>query len=313
MNKQLVRALLIPLLLLALAGLACGLSESKEKVETVAAVAPTLINEAQELAATGQAAATQLAPTLEAAATQMAPVIEEMATEAVELAGALAPTADAVIATLPPLPIGTPEGGIEEFLQMVQGSDGLSGLESFRMTSMLGLDGGGQTGQVDYWGEFTTAPQANHGKVTLSGTAAGGLPLPTFEYIIIEGQTWVKPGLLPWVQTQDSVQTFTGQQPYSADDFLFALPNAQRVLPDQTVNNIACQHYVYTIQDYQLETGVIHQASGEIYTALQGGYVVQYTLSGEATLDQFFWGQRGIINLDYNVFDVNSGINIQAP
>jgi len=301
MNKHTWRVLLFPLLLLAMAGLACGISNPLEEsgaVSTAAALAPTL-----------EAAATELAPAMEAVATEASEAIATAVTVATEIA----PTVEAAATILPELPVSTPVGGIEEFLNMVSGSDGLGGLTSFRQTAVLDFTGGGQTGKVDYWGEFTTDPQATHGRVTLSGLAAAGLPLPTFEYIIIEGATWIKIGRQPWMPVQEGVETFTGQQPYSADDFLFAIPQAQRVLPDQTVNGIECKHYVYTVSDFQFEGGSLNSANGEIYTAVNGGYIVQYTLHGEGSLDEYFAEMTGIINLVYNVLDVNSGFTIQPP
>ena len=326
MNKQAVRVLLLPLLLLTAVALACGLSNPLEEsgaVSTAAALAPTVkaaatelgptiaaaATTASEMAATAVVVATQAVPTLAAAATELGPTVEAMVTEASEAAPTIAPVA----ATALPDPLPTPLGGIEEFLNLASGSQGLSGLASFRQTAVLDYNGGGQTGQVDYWGEFTTNPPATHGRATLSGVAAAGLPLPTFEYIIIEGQTWVKIGRQPWIRVQEEVETMTGQQPYSADNFLFAVPSAQRVLPNQTINNIPCKHYTYNVNNLQLDGATLDSASGDIYTAVDGGYVVQYTLHGQGTLEEFFAGQTGAINLLYNVFDVNAGLVIQAP
>lgn len=316
MNRQALRALLIPLLLLAAVALACSVGnpiENNEVIGTAAALAPTI-----------QAAATKLGPTLEAVATAVAPTLEAVATEASNLAPTvealatdLAPTMEAAATTASELAptvaaIATPVGGIDEFLSMAQGSEGLSGLASFRQTAVLDFTSNGQTGKVDYWSEFTSSPQATHGRIALSGMASAGLPMPTFEYVIIEGQTWVKIGELPWTQVENT-EMLPRQQAYSADDFLFAVPNAQRVLPDTTINGIACKHYVFQVNDYSFDGGSIQAGSGEVFTAIDGGYVVMYTLVGDATLDNFFYGQSGSVNLIYNVFDVNSGLVIEPP
>jgi hypothetical protein len=311
MSKNAFRTLLFPLLLIVLVGLACGVSVPKEVevVATAAAVVPTL-----------EAAATQMAPAVDAISTQaseLAATAMVQVTEAVPtleaVATALAPVAETAATVLPALPLPTPDGGIEEFLDQVQGSEGLSGLTSFRQTAVLDFEDAGQTGKVDYWGEFTTSPQATHGRVTLSGQAAAGLPLPTFEYVIIDGAAWVKIGPLPWQAIPEGVETVTGQQPYSADDFLFAVPAAQRVLPDETLNGIECKHYVYNVSDVSFEGGSLSSAQGEIYTAVDGGYVVQYTLQGEGSLEKFFTGQTGTINLVYDLFDVNADFMIEPP
>ena len=298
MNKNALRSVLIPLLIIGAVSLACGISnpiKEPEIVSTAAALAPTL-----------EAAVTKVAPTLEA-------VVEDLAPTIAAAAATLIPGAEAVVTALPIPALPTPGGEIDEFLSQLQGSGGLSGLDSFRQTAVLDFQDGEQSGKVDYWGEFTTSPQATHGRVTLSGLASAGLPLPTFEYIVIEGEAWVKIGLLPWQNIPEGVETITGQQPYSADSFLLAAPAAQRVMPDQTVNGIECKHYVYSKDDLSFEGGSFETASGEIFTAVDGGYVVRYTLYGVGTLNNFFAGQTGTINLVYDLSDVNTDLAIEPP
>jgi len=301
---------LLPPLLLALAGLACGLTnplENPEAVSTAAALVPTL-----------KAAAVDLAPTLEAMVTDLAPAVEAAATALMiatpeEVPMELATTVQPAASPTPELPRPTPIGGIEEYLGVTDASTGLSGLASFRQTAALSFIGNGETGKVDYWGEFTAAPQATHGRVVLSGLAAAGLPIPTFEYIIIESAAWIKIGRQPWIPIVEEIETLTGRQPFSADDFFLGVPAAQRVLPNQIVGGVECKHYIYDVNDLQIEGGRLSSASGEIYTALDGGYVVLYTLHGLGSLDEFFAGQSGTIDLSYTVSDVNSGITIRPP
>ncbi len=307
MKSTAFRAILLPPLLLALAGLACGLTnplENPEAVSTAAALVPTL-----------RAAAVDLAPTLEAMVTDLAPAVEAAATALMiatpeEVPMELATTAQAAT---PKLPRPTPIGGTEEYLGVTDPSTGLSGLASFRQTAVLSFSSNGETGKVDYWGEFTAVPQATHGRVELSGLAAAGLPIPTFEYIIIENSAWVKIGRQPWIPVAEEIEALTGRQPFNADDFFFAVPTAQRVLPNQFVSGVECKHYVYDVNDLQMEGGSMSSASGEIYTALEGGYVVQYSLHGVGSMDEFFAGQSGTTDLSYTVLDINSGITIRPP
>ena len=333
MNERTTRYLIVGVLLLALSAMACGISNPLEKAKlagTAVAIVPTIQAGATALLATGEAAATSLAPTLEAAATGLAPTLEAAGTQAAQLmatsmaaatemaptleaaATELAPTLEAMATSLPDLTQVTPEGGVEEFLALSEAGEGLTALDSFRQTATIDFVGGNQTGKIDYAGEFTLNPQATHGLVTVSGAAAAGIPLPSFEYVVIEGEAWLKLGRQAWIPVPEGVEQITGQQPYSADNFLLALPNAQRVMPDQTVNGIECKHYRYTIQDFQYEGGTIHVASGEVFTALDGGFVVQYSMLGDATMDAF-GGQRGNVSILYNVTDVNSGISIERP
>jgi len=321
------RSIILFLLLICLTGLACSISnpfEKSEAISTAAALAPTVKAAATQLAPTVEKAMSEIAPTVESLATQIAPTLEIVVTEAGELIATGVAAATKIVpqsektpeagdnGSQPEGPAATPLGGINEFLDITEGQTGLSGLSSFQQTAIVELVSGNETGKIDYWGEFTTAPKATHGKVTFSGLAAGGLPIPTFEYIIIEEEAWVKIGRQPWIQVEEGVEKLTGKQPYSADDFLFVLPSAQRVEPDETIHDIACKHYAYSISDFEYENGTITQASGDIYTAVDGGYIVHYTLLGTGVFDEF-GGKQGNIELTYKVFDVNSGIEIQPP
>jgi len=51
---------------------------------------------------------------------------------------------------------------------------------------------------------------------------------------------------------------------------------------------------------------------GDIYVALDGGYVVRYTLDGSGTFEEQFQGS-GTLSLVYDTYDVGADINIQPP
>ncbi len=300
MSKQTIRAILLPILVLATLGLACAVSnplDTKGVATTAAAVGETI-----------EAGVTSLAPTLEAIMTDAPDLLNTVEAGVTDIA----PTVKA-IGTLIPVEIG----GVEEIEELIQGDEGLSGLASFRQSADVTLESEGKKGEIEYWAEFTTDPLATHGKVTLSGEAAEGRLAPEFEYKIIDNKAWVKLFGGFWVQTPGSVGTVTGRQPYSAGDFLIALPDTdtlQRVEPDKTVNGILCQHYVYNVTNLEFEHGQLDSASGEIYTAVDGGYVVQYTLHGQGYHDEYFDGELSTLDIVYNVFDVNDpSIDITPP
>jgi len=51
---------------------------------------------------------------------------------------------------------------------------------------------------------------------------------------------------------------------------------------------------------------------GDVWVALDGGYVVRYTFEGSGTFEDYFQGQ-GTINLAYDTYDVGAAIEIQPP
>ncbi len=222
------------------------------------------------------------------------------------------PTEAPTPAPPPPTPMPPQPAPAVETMDFPSVQAGLSGLNSFRQTVKMTLSGGGKRGIIDYWAEFTTNPPATHGRVVLGGSAAAGLPNPSLEYIIIESRVWVKIGQRPWVRAKD-VETATGQQTFSADDILFAVQGARRVMPNEVINGIECKHYIYDLSNIQQEGVTLDYATGDIYTAVDGGYVVRYTVNAQGSVEGLFGGQPGQITGVYDVFDVNAPISIQPP
>lgn len=94
-------------------------------------------------------------------------------------------------------------------------------------------------------------------------------------------------------------------------DLLPYIPQAHRVMPNETINGIVCKHYVYDINDLQVESEMT-DASGDIWVAQDGGYVVRLTMNGHGTYYDTY-SASGTLNLVYDLYDVNAPINITPP
>jgi hypothetical protein len=190
----------------------------------------------------------------------------------------------------------------------------LTSLSSFRQKVGLDFtaDGTGVHSKAAYVGEATTNPTALHSTLTVEGEAASQLPANQVEVIWIGDQAWVKVGRRPWVQVPaTALESEYGGQVVGVGELLPYIPQAHRVMPDESINGIACKHYVYDINDLQIESGMT-DAKGDIWVAKDGGYVVRLTMNGHGTYYDTY-SASGTLNLIYDLYDVNASISINPP
>ena len=191
--------------------------------------------------------------------------------------------------------------------------EGLGHLGTFRqqMTVSFTADATGYTGVYHYDAEVNTADQAVHVTVSAEGPAAQELPANQVQAIWIGTQLWIKLGNQPWLPVPESVAELQfDEQLIAVGDFLPYVQYFERV-GEETVNGIPSAHYTYDAQDLPTESGTV-SGHGDVYVALDGGYVVRYMLEGSGTFDGSFQGS-GVINLVYDTYDVGAEIVIRPP
>lgn len=168
------------------------------------------------------------------------------------------------------------------------------------------------SGIYHYEAEVNVAAQAVHMTVSAEGAAAEQLPVARAEAIWIGTRLWLKLGNRPWVPVpEDVAEAQFEEQTISVGSFLPYVPNFQRVAPDETVNGTPCAHYTYDVQDIPAEYGTV-DARGQIWVALDGGYVVRYALEAVGTFSEYFQGE-GTLKLTYDTLDVGADIEINPP
>ncbi|MBN1811655.1 MAG: hypothetical protein JXA14_07460, partial [Anaerolineae bacterium] len=193
--------------------------------------------------------------------------------------------------------------------------EGLGHVSTFRqhMRASFTEEGSDYTSIFDYDAEVNTGDQALHAIVSAEGTAAMELPSNTVEVIWIGTEMWVKIGKQPWVSVPEGVEALPfAKQALAIGDLLPYVQHFDKV-DDRTMNGIPCAYYTYDAENVPTKYGYVN-GQGDICVALDGGYVVHYTLDGNGTFteEDFFQGS-GAIQLVYDVDGVGDPIEINPP
>jgi hypothetical protein len=96
---------------------------------------------------------------------------------------------------------------------------------------------------------------------------------------------------------------------FEPDDVMGGLEHARRVRPDETVNGILCRHYVF--DETSITWTALAHAEGEVWIAVDGDYVVKYTVEAEGLNPAS--QEEGHVEWEYQVRDVNASIIIEPP
>lgn len=105
-----------------------------------------------------------------------------------------------------------------------------------------------------------------------------------------------------------------GEQVGAPVDFLAGadLSGAERILPDEDVNGVMARHYRFTGEDVDLSDAGLSDVTGDIWVAVDGGFVVRQEASAERSgVDGD--GAQGHLEWTYDVSDVGQPVSISAP
>ena len=193
--------------------------------------------------------------------------------------------------------------------------EGLGHLTTFRqhMWASFTADDSGHTSAYQYDAEVNTADQAVHIVLNIEGDAAMELPANTVEIIWIGTEMWIKAGRQPWMPVPEGVKALPfDEQVLAVSDLLPYVEHFDKV-DERTINDIPCAYYTYDADNVPTQYGYI-SGTGDICVALDGGYVVHYTLDGSGTFESegYFTGS-GKIDLVYDVDGVGDSIVIEPP
>ena len=80
---------------------------------------------------------------------------------------------------------------------------------------------------------------------------------------------------------------------------------------NETVNGVKASHYTFDERALGQMNGA--RSAGDMWVAIEGGYVVKYLLITKATADYFGGGMEGTLTWDYELTDLNKPVKITLP
>jgi len=208
-------------------------------------------------------------------------------------------------------PTEAPSGGEvategEEEIELSSVTSGLQSLDSYRANFKMAVTdtagGGAEEWAYEMDMEVVRDPFAQH--MVIQGVAAEGV----FEMFQIGDQRYISLGEGQCISTSAEGEAMDAAM-FEPGDVIGGLSNARRVRPDQDVNGIRCRHYKFN------ETALVwrgfSKAEGEVWMAVEGEYVVKYTLQAEGKDPAS--GKEGHLDWVYEIRDVNEPISIEPP
>lgn len=243
-------------------------------------------------------------------------------------AGSSAPTAAAAQPTALPQPTTPPtptESPADENLSLNDYETGLSSLDSFRTSFKVDIDvtenGEQKQGTVEITQEVVRASQSRRIRIAATGDLQGELAANeqpgTLEFIRLGDTSYMYNA-----NAEDGQQciSFSGdranampEQIYNAQDLIGSVEQAKLVGSGETVNGIATTHYRFD-QASAITINGISQATGDIWIAQDGGYLVKYVGTASGQGGEAFGEQgEGTMSWEYNLTDVGAVQEIALP
>ena len=230
-----------------------------------------------------------------------------------------APSTPEEIATQQVTIAPSPPGEITIQQEMVFGSGpliftdtqaGLAGLSSYRSTLTLSFEGT-HDGKAENWSKTYVMLAANEAQarqwdIQKTGDYSDVAPVFLAE---VDGVDYERHG-------DDQCHAVAIQEGDSFGDLLEPASFLTGVIGadeagSETVNDVAAIHY--TFDQRALGEDGLTQATGEMWVAAEGGYIVKYLLARTAGADYFGEGIEGTLTLDYELTDINTEIAITLP
>lgn len=198
----------------------------------------------------------------------------------------------------------------------------LAELNSYRLTMAIeiveeGSDGTTKTTTITTETTAVADPPANAVSMTFEGDMPELAGMQTISLIQIEDTVYsILPGM-GCVASDASDETF--EDPFGdladASTYLDGVTGATRVLPNETINGVEAIHYTFE-QSTLPNTSQLQSVKGDVYVAVEGGYMVRLILDGSgqlSALDDSPEESSGTIHLQTDLFDVNQPLTVEPP
>lgn len=198
----------------------------------------------------------------------------------------------------------------------------LTDLTSYRMTTTIeiveeGSDGTTKTTTVTMESTSVADPPANSVSMTFEGDMPELAGMQTMLLVQIEDEIYSVLPAMGCVASSASEQGF--ENPFSdladASTFLDGVTGATRVLPNETINGVETIHYTFEQSTLPSDSG-LQSAKGDLYVAVEGGYMVRLILEGSgqvSALTDSPEGGTGTVHMQMDLFDVNQPLTVEVP
>jgi hypothetical protein len=201
-----------------------------------------------------------------------------------------------------------------QFVTIKKVSEGLTQLNSYRMELNMRFTPDDETAVqvMEVSVVYVAQPPATSVLMNFAGLEEA-LDADTISMIQVDGLTYMT---VPGFGCFSSPATESEENPFAdlanPDQILGEMSNARRVMPDEEINGVAVQHYVFDETSLAEEEANFTTMQGHIYIAKQGNYVVRITVSGEGS-GFGEEGKYGQIEMTMDVLDANKPLVVSAP
>ncbi len=184
-----------------------------------------------------------------------------------------------------------------------------------------GQDESGMTIDQTITGEFAgiTDPQSASMTINMESLAAveGLEGMGEFSMITVEDGTYmIMPGLGCMNAAMFGDELDNPMENMAEPDTLLGnVKGATRVMPNETINGIETEHYVFDETALEDTEGEVEQLDGHIYVAADGGYMVRMTMTGTGdfgSIDETTDG-IGTYNITWDLLEINGDVTIEVP
>ncbi|MEM7113940.1 MAG: hypothetical protein AAF614_16010 [Chloroflexota bacterium] len=144
-----------------------------------------------------------------------------------------------------------------------------------------------------------------------------GLPTTDVQLFNVEGLSYaVLPGL-GCVAGMSGLSELAGPftEIVSPDTLLTNLDQAERILPNETINGILTEHYLFDETALADETSELEWAEGHLYIAADDGYLVKMVIDGEGSVMMIDGAQmeNGRLHVEYDLTNIDVPVEIELP
>jgi hypothetical protein len=197
-------------------------------------------------------------------------------------------------------------------------------IQSYRGDFTMIFDGTSELGHVNgsiiMNVESTHDPPRQHTLIKMDGydLDLGWGDFSKFEFYIIEGTVYFNYGDGgDWITLTSDLEDLLADEFVSPENFIDFPEKAMRKWQPEDVNGVNAWHYVLDETDFSNKYNQYDDVTGDVWIAVDGGYVVKVDVSMTGTFSPNKFGDQpvdqGTIRYSYNLRDVNENFAIVLP